>query len=144
MPLFIYLLRLGQVSSESGRIEHPFLTMFMQHPDFNVNGQIMPVGDSHWQTFVTPLYVAAIEFARLLTAQFVERTFRMTYQGAQILPSAGADPNLDLSLPGALSPVANLRRTKDFAQRGDRDYSAEVYEANERYWDEVLTLFEKY
>ena len=128
-PLFLKLLRLGRVSIESGRFEHPFLTMFMQHPKFDINGQIIPMDQSQGLVFVTPLVCAAILFVRIFVVQFDQKKFQSTYQGTQILLSAGANPHL--SFQDCMSPIEYLRHAKEAAQMG-----------NERYWEEAVTLLE--
>ena len=139
--VFLKLLSLDHISSESGTFEHPFLRMFMQHPEFDVNWRVIPMNES--LGFATPLLSAAVFFVRLLIVRFDEKKFQSTYHGAQILLSAGADPNL--SFPGCVSPIEFLRHTEAEAQMGNlRDTSLKFFEANERHWGEAVALLEKY
>ena len=140
--VFLKLLDLGRISSEeSGSFEHPFLRMFIQHPEFDINGQIIPMDESQGLAFVTPLACAALLFARIFIVQFDQKKFQSTYQGTRILLSAGANPHL--SFQDIMSPIAYLRYAKRAAQMGNmRDTSLKFFEANERYWEEAMTLLE--
>ena len=113
----------------------------MQHPEFDINGQIVPLDESQGQPFVTPLYAAIILIVSVLTVQFDEQTFRSTYQGTKILLSAGADPNLDF--PGCVSPITFLIHTKTMAEAGTfRGTSVNDFKERETYWYEAIALLE--
>ena len=140
----LFLNLLDRDSSETGRFEHPFLTMFMQHPEFDINGQITPFALPQSETLVTPLFCATLLCCHVLsTDQLNEEMFRRTLQALDVLLSADADPNL--SFPDCSSPRAYLVRAKEAAQMGNiPGISAEDYETRERYWDEAVALLEKY
>lgn len=140
--VFLKLLVLGRISSEeSGSFERPFLRMFIQHPEFDINGLIVPMDESQGLAFATPLVCAAILFDRIFIVQFDQEKFQSTYQGTQILLSAGANPHL--SYQDCMSPIAYLRHAKEAAQMGNlRDTRLKFFEANERYWEEAVTLLE--
>ena len=135
--LFLNLLCLDPVSGETGRFEHPFFTMLMQHPDFDINGQIIPHVWTQSETLVTPLFCATFQCCYVLsTDQFNEEKFRRTLQALDDLLSADADPNL--SFPGCSSPISSLRMSQRSAMY------REAYKTRERYWDETVALLEKY
>ena len=150
--LFLNLIDQDCVSMESGRFEHPFLKMFMQHQEFDINGLIIPFKPygiavavplvfSQSQSLVTPLLCATFHCVYVLTTdQFNEEKFRRILQAMEVLLSADADPNL--SFPHCMSPITYLRFSW---RRAKADaHSIEAYRPTERYWDEALTLLKKY
>ena len=144
--LFLCLLCVvTSTSRESGRLYHPFLKMFMQHSEFQINERIIP-GTSGESSFITPLHAATMLCLRLLTERgdnFDEMTFQATHQGTQVLLLAGADPNL--GFPDSSAPIVQLKRVKSAAKRGHYPgVSVEDYKARERHWDEAVALLEKY
>lgn len=80
-------------------------------------------------------------FVRIFIVQFDQKKFQSTYQGTQILLSAGANPHL--SFQDCMSPIEYLRHAKEAAQMGNlRDTNLKFFEANERYMEEAVTLLE--
>jgi len=137
-PLFLSLL---SAKNQAERFEPAFLRMFMQHPDFHINRQIIPCPSTP-SRLVTPLYSVTVQCARVLEDYlFDEQEFQAVHQATQILLSAGADPNL--SFPDSLSPISYLRRRKSDAQ-SENYIGLGDFDATERYWDESIALLEKY
>ena len=138
------------LTKESGRFESSFLKIFMKHPQFHINGRIIPrrtYRSSGGHVILTPLYAATETCLTEVRSTCDETRFRAISQALEILLSSGADPNL--SFPGYRSPIEYLRRMKSrvraAAQRGDYPgFSVEDYKASERYWDEAEELLEKY
>ena len=143
LPLFAYLLGFVEQS------ESEFVRMFMEHPEFHINRQIIPWDVGSVQSFVTPLFCATDLLVAHLTDQLNERRLQRMVRVSKeirVLLSAGADPNL--SFPECKSPIAQLRYAKSMAEKGlymhNLDFSIEDYKASERYWDEAVALLEEY
>ena len=133
------------MKSKERKLESTFLTIFMKHPEFRIDEQIVPSPfDTH--QLLTPLYSATTLCARILTDDrdtYDEEGFQAVHEGTQILLSAGADPKLRFANHG--SPISYLRSIKTLAQMGDYPgYSVEDYKASEKNWDEAVALLEKY
>ena len=130
--------------NQEGRFESSFLKLFMKHPEFRINGQIVPslLGDTY--PLVSPLYSATVTCVRALTDDlYDEEGFQAVHEGTQILLSAGADPNL--IFPDRESPISFFRSIKTLARAGNfPSFSVEGYKASEKYWDDALALLEKY
>ena len=143
-PLFTALFKFPSLCKETGRQMFPFLDIFMQHPDFDINGLIVPMGNF----FITPLQAMSFDIMiSLRKRKFDLSWFRRLLRGAEILLEAGADPHL-VPLPGFRATIQRMTANKRIAEEEflaqPQNESLSFHDERGKYWDEAIALFRRY
>ena len=137
VALFVSLFQFPSRCEETGRHFFPFLNIFMEHPDFDINGKFVSWGSF----FITPLRpLQAISYGIVESLrEFDLQKFRVWLRGAEILLDAGADANL-----GDRQYLAMMKHFAEQQLAAELEAKESFHNERGKYWDEAITLFERY